>query len=70
MATGKHYFIEQRPNGQFAATPKGGTRAAGVFDNQHQAIAQVKQWNPNDRPDVERVRNTNAGDRDKWRPAR
>jgi len=70
MATDKHYFVEQRPDGQFAATPKGATRAAGLFDTQHEAIAQVKQWNPNDRPDVERVRRTDVGGPDKWRSSK
>ena len=28
---------------------------------------RIKELNPDDRPDVERVRNTNVGGRDKWR---
>jgi hypothetical protein len=70
MATGKHYFIEQRDDGRFAATPRGAARAAGVFDTQREALDQVKEWNPNDRPDVERVRNTNVGGRDQWRSSK
>lgn len=67
MPTGKHYFIERRDDGQYAATAKGADRASGVFGTQHEAIEFVRELNPNDRPDVERVRNTDAGGRDKWR---
>jgi hypothetical protein len=67
MATAKHYFIERRDDGHFAATAKGGQRASGLFDTQKRAIEFVREVNPNDRPDVERVRNTNFGRRDRWR---
>lgn len=68
MSTRKHYYIERRPDGRFAATAKGSDRASGLFDTQREAIEQVSEWNAGDRPDVERVRNTSAGHRDKWRP--
>ena len=68
MPTGKHYFIERRPDGHFAATAEGGERASGLFDTQGQAIKRVSQLNPDDRPDVERVRYTKAGKPDRWRP--
>ena len=67
MPTEKHYFIERRDDGQYAATAKGAQRASGLFDTQKDAIAFVKEVNPNDRPNVERVRNTNIGHPDKWR---
>jgi hypothetical protein len=67
MAKGKHYFIERRDDGQYAATARGAQRASGLFDTQQKAIVFVKEVNPNDKPDVERVRTTRVGGRDKWR---
>jgi len=69
MTTGKHYFIEQNEEGKYTTTAKGAARASGVFDTQKLATEYAKQLNPNDHPDVERVRNTPKGGRDKWRPA-
>jgi hypothetical protein len=69
MPTGKHYFVEQTDKGQYAVRAKGSQRASGILDTQHAAIELVRELNPNDRPDVERVRKTEAGGRDKWRPA-
>lgn len=69
-STGKHYFIEQTDDGRYSVTAKGAQRAAGILDTQHAAIERAGELNPNDRPDVERVRNTVAGGRDKWRPAK
>ena len=67
MPTDKHYFIEKNDDGKFTTTAKGAARASGVFDTQREAIDYAKQLNPNDKPDVERVRDTSGGDRDKWR---
>jgi len=67
--TPKHYFIEQTDDRRYAVRSKGSSRAAGVYDTQHEAIERAKELNPQDHPDVERVRNTKAGGRDKWRPA-
>jgi hypothetical protein len=67
MPTDKHYFIEQREDGRYAATAKGAVRASGLFNTQKEAIKFVRELNPNDRPDVERVRNTDVGRRDHWR---
>ena len=67
MPTDEHYFIEQIDDGRFALRSKGSVRASGVFDTQQQAIAHVKQLNPKDHPDVERVRNILSGGRDQCR---
>jgi len=67
MPTDKHYFIEQTEDGRYAVRGKGSDRASGVFDTQHEAIDHAHELNPNDRSDIERVRNTDAGGRDKWR---
>ena len=69
MSTGKHYFIERRDDGQYAATAKGAARASGLSDTQRDAIEFARELNPDDRPDVERVRTTDMGGRDKWRSA-
>ena len=69
MATNEHYFIEQTDDGRYAVRGKGSERASGIFDTQKEAIERAKELNPNDHPDVERVRDTNQGGRDKWRPA-
>jgi hypothetical protein len=70
MPTDEHYFIEQTDDGRFAVRAKGSTRASAVLATQEEAIARVKELNPNDHPDVERVRNVEAGGRDKWRSDR
>ncbi len=69
MPTEKHYFVEQTDAGRYAVRAKGSKHASGVFDTQREAIDHANELNPNDRPDVERVRNTEVGGRDKWRPA-
>lgn len=67
MSTGKHYFIEENENGKFAIRAKGSQRASRLADTQKEAERLVKQFNPEDHPDVERIRNTRAGGRDQWR---
>jgi hypothetical protein len=64
MATDKHYFIEQNDVGKFAVRAKGSRRASGLRNTQKQAEALVKKLNPNNKPNVERVRNTKGGGRD------
>jgi uncharacterized protein YdaT len=67
MPTGKHYFVEQTDDGRYAVRAKRSERASNVLDTQRDAIDRAKELNPDDRPDIERVRNTQAGGRDKWR---
>lgn len=67
MSTGKHYFIEENEDGKFAVRAKGSQRASRLADTQKEAEKLVKHFNPDDRPDVERVRNTGKGGRDRWR---
>jgi len=70
MSTGKHYFVEQTDNGRYAVRAKGSKRVSAIVDTQRDAIDRVSELNPDDRPDVERVRNTAAGSRDKWRSSK
>jgi hypothetical protein len=67
MPTERHYFIEQTKDGRYAVRAKGSIRATFVFETQQEAIAYAAKLNPNDHPDVERVRNVASGGRDQWR---
>lgn len=67
MSTGKHYFIEQNDEGKFAVRAKDSQKASRLADTQREAEEWVKQFNPDDRPNIERVRNTKNGRRDHWR---
>jgi hypothetical protein len=49
--------------------PPARRRASAVLDTQEAASARVKELNPNDHPDVERVRNIQFGGRNQWRRA-
>ena len=67
MTTKKHYYVEQTDDGRYAVRAKGSKRASDILDTQKKAIARADELNPAGRPDVERVRNTKRGRRDKWR---
>jgi hypothetical protein len=64
MPTQKHYFIEQAKDGRHAVRGEGSIRAIFVFSTQQEATAYTAKLNPNDHPDVERVRNVTSGGRD------
>ena len=70
MSNHKHYFIEQTHDGRFAIAAKGSSRASAVLDTQQEAIKRVGELNPNDKPDVQRVRHTKAGQPERWRSAK
>jgi hypothetical protein len=67
MSTGKHYFIERTNDGRYAIRAKESGHASEILDTQEAAIERVRDLNPEDHPDVERVRNTSGGGPDKWR---
>ena len=62
-------YVERREQGDYAVRRGGSQRASAVLPTQAEAIERAKELNPNGRPVVERVRNTSAGHRDKWRRA-
>jgi uncharacterized protein YdaT len=62
-------FIERRGDGKYAVKREGADRASAITDTQKEAIQRAKEIAPGTRPDVERVRDTKAGGRDKWRSA-
>jgi hypothetical protein len=61
MPTDKHYFIEKTKNGRYTVQAKGSRQASAASNNQEEAIASVKELNPNDHSDVERVGNVESG---------
>lgn len=61
------FFIEQRPQGDYAIRRPGADRASGVEQTQAEAIERAREIDANAAILVERVRITNAGSRDKWR---
>lgn len=63
----KHYFVEQTDDLRYAVRARGSKRASDILNTQADAIDRVSELNPDDHPDVERVRNTGVGRRDKWR---
>jgi hypothetical protein len=69
MPKSNKLFIERREDGKYKVTREGTERASAVTDTQRQAINWAKENNPGHRPDVERVRDTDKGGRDKWRRA-
>jgi len=70
MSTQKHYFVEQTDDRRYAVRAKGSDRASDILDTQREAIERARELNPNDHPDVERVRNTEVGGRDQWRSSK
>lgn len=62
-------FVERRPQGDYAVKKADAQRASAVLPTQAAAIERARELNPNGKPLVERVRNTTAGGRDKWRKA-
>jgi hypothetical protein len=60
-------FVERRPQGDYAVKKGNADRASAVESTQAKAIEKARELNPGKAPLVERVRNTNVGDRDKWR---
>jgi hypothetical protein len=60
-------FIERRPDGSYAVLKANAERASAVAPTQEEAIERAKELNPNAAIHVERVRNTNAGNPNRWR---
>ena len=62
------FFIERRENeGDYAIRRPGSDRASGTADTQWEAIERAREMDPDATIEVERVRDTNRGGRDKWR---
>lgn len=60
-------YVEQRPTGDYAVRRANSERASAIEPTQKKAIERAREMNPGVGPHVERVRETKAGGRDKWR---
>lgn len=58
-------YVEQQEDGSYRATQKHRVIAEG--DTQQQTVDRARKVEPDDPVLAERVRNTTAGRRDKWR---
>lgn len=63
----KEFFVERRPEGDYAVRRPDSKRASAVAPTQAEAIARARELEPKAAVHVERVRNTEHGGRDKWR---
>jgi hypothetical protein len=61
------FFIERRPEGDYAIRKPNSERASEVLPTQGQAISRARTLDPNAEVLVERVRHTDQGRPDKWR---
>jgi hypothetical protein len=61
------FFIERRPEGDYAVRKGNSDRASAIAPTQAEAIQKARELNPNAAIEVERVRDTDTGGRDKWR---
>jgi hypothetical protein len=63
----KRIYVERRPEGDYAVRRPDSERASAVEPTQAEAIERARELNPGVAPHVERVRDTDACGRDKWR---
>jgi Uncharacterized protein conserved in bacteria (DUF2188) len=62
------FFIELREKeGDYAIRRPDSDRASDIEDTQAEAIERAREMDPKATIEVERVRDTNRGGRDKWR---
>jgi hypothetical protein len=61
------FYIERRDGGDYAVRRGGSDRASAVESTQHEAIQRAREIDANAPIHVERVRDTNRGEPDKWR---
>jgi len=61
------FFIEQRPEGDYAVRRPKSERASAVTATQATAIERAIEIDPSATIHIERVRNTSQGGRDQWR---
>lgn len=67
MTKKEQFFIERRDGKDYAVRRGGAERASAIAPTQAKAIAKAEKLDPNAGISVERVRDTKAGGRDKWR---
>jgi len=69
MTKGNNRYVERRDDGDYTVKRKGAERASATAPTQQKAIESARKMNPGVAPNVERVRDTDKGGRDKWRKA-
>lgn len=69
MSKANLYIERRKEQGDYAVKHAKQTKPVATADTQAEAIEIAKRLNLGVRPDVERVRNTAKGKRDKWRMA-
>jgi uncharacterized protein DUF2188 len=69
MACRRQVYIERRDDGRYEVKHACARDPGIVTGTQGEAIDAARREYPGLRPDVERVRNTTRGHRDKWRKA-
>jgi hypothetical protein len=60
-------YIERRDQGDYAIRKGGADRASGTAPTQREAIEKAEKMFPDQKPMIERVRDTDKAGRDKWR---
>jgi hypothetical protein len=63
----KQFYVERRPEGDYAVRRGGAQRASALEPTQAEAIDRAREMDPRAPIHVERVRNTDCGTRDHWR---
>lgn len=62
-------YVEPREQGDYAVRREGSKRASDVLPTQKQAIERARELEPEKRPNVARVRKTEAGGPNRFRKA-
>ena len=63
------WYIERNDTGEYTAKKGSAKRASAVEQTQREAIERAQRIDSEAHVNIERVRNTVRGRRDKWRPA-
>jgi hypothetical protein len=66
MADKDRFFVERRPQGDYAVRGPDSERASDVLPTQAEAIDRARELGQGKAPLVERVRHTDQGKPDKW----
>lgn len=67
MSDKDRFFVERRPQGDYAVRRPDSERASAVLPTQAEAIERARELGHGKVPSVERVRHSPAGTPDKWR---
>jgi hypothetical protein len=65
----RNFYVERRPDGDYAVRKATTSRASAVAPTQAKAIERAREMHPGCSLDVERVRHTSVGKPDRWRKA-